>query len=94
MELTKYQGDAISHNLGNAIVSASAGSGKTFVVIQRIIRLITEENVNVNEILAVTFTNLAANEMKEKLKSPKGADNKILSIKRIRNDRKFHLTIL
>ena len=71
MGLTVNQEKAINHKHidGNAIVSASAGSGKTFVVIKRIIRLITEEDVKVNEILAVTFTNLAAGEMKEKLKS-------------------------
>ena len=65
---TEYQKKAILYNEGNAIVSASAGSGKTTVVIERIIRLITEKGVSVSEILAVTFTNLAASEMKEKLK--------------------------
>lgn len=67
--LTLQQKTAVEHNGGNIIVSASAGSGKTYVVIQRMIRLITKENVSVKEILAVTFTNLAASEMKEKLKS-------------------------
>ena len=67
--LTNQQAVAVKHGSGNIIVSASAGSGKTHVVITRIIRLITEENVSVNEILAVTFTNLAASEMKDKLKT-------------------------
>ena len=67
--LTNQQAVAVKHGGGNIIVSASAGSGKTHVVITRIIRLITEENVSVNEILAVTFTNLAASEMKDKLKT-------------------------
>lgn len=66
--LTPMQKKAIMHKNGNALVSASAGSGKTFVVIERIIRLIIEENVSVSEILAVTFTKLAAQEMKEKLR--------------------------
>lgn len=66
--LTLMQSKAISHGSGNALVSASAGSGKTFVVIERIIRLILEENVSVSEILAITFTKLAAGEMKDKLK--------------------------
>ena len=67
--LTPMQEKAIMHGKGNALVSASAGSGKTFVVIERIIRLIAEEGVSVNEILAVTFTKLAAQEMKDKLRS-------------------------
>ncbi len=67
--LTEMQLKAVRHLHGNALVSASAGSGKTRVVIDRIIRLITEEGVKVNEILAVTFTKLAAEEMKDKLKT-------------------------
>lgn len=67
--LTPMQEKAIMHGKGNALVSASAGSGKTFVVIERIIRLIVEEGVKVDEILAVTFTKLAAQEMKDKLRS-------------------------
>lgn len=67
--LTPMQRKAVEHVKGNALVSASAGSGKTRVVIDRIIRLITEEGVKVNEILAVTFTKLAAEEMKDKLKN-------------------------
>ena len=66
---TASQRDAILHDKGNLLVSASAGSGKTMVVIQRILRLITESNVSVDRILAVTFTNAAASEMKEKLKT-------------------------
>lgn len=68
-ELTKTQMQAVEHVYGNALVSASAGSGKTRVVIDRIIRLITEKGVKVNQILAVTFTKLAAEEMKDKLKT-------------------------
>ncbi len=51
---------------GKVIVSASAGSGKTTVMIEKIIRLITS-GVGVDEILAVTFTKKAAAQMKEKL---------------------------
>ncbi len=66
--LTKEQYKAVFHDEGNVIVSASAGSGKTHVVIERIIRLITQKNVPVERILAVTFTKAATSEMKEKLK--------------------------
>lgn len=67
-ELKKEQRQAVFHDQGNILVSASAGSGKTFVMIERAIRLITEGKASVKEILAVTFTELAATEMKEKLK--------------------------
>ena len=53
---------------GETLVSASAGSGKTFVMIRKIISLILEGKAEISDILAVTFTNLAAAEMKEKLK--------------------------
>ncbi len=53
---------------GETLVSASAGSGKTFVMIEKIISLILGEEADVSSLLAVTFTNLAAAEMKERLK--------------------------
>ena len=68
--MSKYtieQERAVLHNEGNILVSASAGSGKTYVMISRIIRLILEKKAKVDDILAVTFTTLAATEMKEKL---------------------------
>ena len=59
---------AIMHDNGNLLVSASAGSGKTFVMIQRLIRLVRERKARLDQILAVTFTESAALDMKEKLK--------------------------
>lgn len=59
---------AINHDKGNIIVSASAGSGKTFVMISRLIRLVKEGKVGVSEILCVTFTEASARDMKDKLK--------------------------
>lgn len=67
-ELKQEQIKIINHQSGNILVSASAGSGKTFVMIERVIRLITENKAKVSEILAVTFTEAAATEMKERLK--------------------------
>ena len=54
---------------GEVLVSASAGSGKTFVMIEKMIALILGEKADVASVLAVTFTNLAAGEMKERLRA-------------------------
>ena len=62
---TKEQTAALNAT-GKTIVSASAGSGKTTVMIEKIIRLI-KDGCSVKEILAVTFTKKAASQMKEKL---------------------------
>ena len=53
---------------GRTIVSASAGSGKTTVMIEKMIRLICEQGVDVKQILAVTYTKKAAASMKDKLR--------------------------
>ena len=67
MRLKEEQRLAIEHGEGDLLVSASAGSGKTFVMINRAIRLILEGKARLSELLAVTFTEKAADEMKEKL---------------------------
>ncbi len=51
----------------NQLVSAGAGSGKTTVMIEKISNLILKENVDIDSILVVTFTVLAAEEMKDRL---------------------------
>lgn len=51
----------------SVLVSAAAGSGKTTVLIERIIRIILEGKANVDEMLVVTFTNAAASEMRLRL---------------------------
>ncbi len=68
-EFTIEQLKAVEHNGGNLLISASAGSGKTHTMISRLVRLVVQENVDVNQILAVTFTEKAAFDMKEKLKN-------------------------
>lgn len=52
---------------GNLLVSASAGTGKTTVMIERIYQMIKRGDVDVSQLLVVTFTNLAAAEMKQRL---------------------------
>jgi DNA helicase-2/ATP-dependent DNA helicase PcrA len=66
MELNNSQKKAIKHLKGPLLVLAGAGSGKTKVVTQRISNLI-ENGVDPNAILAVTFTNKAADEMKKRV---------------------------
>ena len=66
-DFSKEQKQIIDEKNRNLLVSASAGSGKTTVMIQRIVRLIEEGKTNLNRILVLTFTNNSANDMKEKL---------------------------
>ena len=66
--MTKEQERAVLFDKGNILISASAGSGKTHTMIERVKRLILSGKVDVDQILAVTFTEMAAAEMKEKLK--------------------------
>ncbi len=64
---TDDQKKAIEIRGKNLLVSAAAGSGKTAVLVERIIRLITEDKIDINKLLIVTFTNAAAGEMRERI---------------------------
>ena len=65
---TKEQLDAINLDGNNIIVSAGAGSGKTAVLSERVLRKINN-GVHINEILILTFTNAAAKEMKDRIRN-------------------------
>lgn len=67
MKWSLNQSNVINLIKGDLLVSASAGSGKTAVLTERIINLILNYGVSINEILIITFTNAAASEMSERI---------------------------
>ena len=70
--LNKDQKEAVLSDDPHMRVIAGAGSGKTRVLTMRIAHLIEDEDVRENRILAITFTNKAANEMKERIRKMLG----------------------
>ena len=81
---TEEQKAVIAHREGNLLVSAAAGSGKTAVLVEHVLSLILEENASLSSLVSMTFTEAAAEEMKERIKKrleehlQKGYDKRIL----------------
>ncbi|MCX6696815.1 MAG: UvrD-helicase domain-containing protein, partial [Methanoregula sp.] len=69
MGATPRQGEAITRHDKSMVVTAGAGTGKTYVLVQKYIDLLKTQSVSVPQILALTFTDKAAAEMKERIRA-------------------------
>ena len=78
--LNKQQTLAAQAIEGPVMVFAGAGSGKTRTLTYRIISMVMEKHINPYNILAITFTNKAVNEMKERIKAYVDANTNALTI--------------
>lgn len=74
------QRQAVEHVHGPMLVVAGAGTGKTTVLIQRIVRLIRENHARADEILALTYTDNAAAEMRERIRAELHASSSRLQV--------------
>ena len=67
-ELTAEQWEAVRRREGRLLLSANAGSGKTMVLAERFVRSCVEDGIEPGRILAITFTDKAAGELRERVR--------------------------
>ena len=79
-DLNDKQKEAVLYNDGPLLIIAGAGAGKTKTLTSKIAYLIDEKNVSPYSILAITFTNKAAKEMRDRLYNLIGSDAKKLTV--------------
>jgi ATP-dependent DNA helicase Rep len=74
IELNEQQRAAVEYTAGPLLVVAGAGSGKTRVIIEKIVHLVQQRGLPPGKVAAITFTNKAAREMRERLGKRMGKD--------------------
>ena len=67
--LTEEQLAAVERRDGDLLLAAAAGSGKTSVMVERFVRSVREDGIAVGQLLAITFTEKAASELKERIRA-------------------------
>ncbi|MCX8109810.1 MAG: UvrD-helicase domain-containing protein, partial [Syntrophorhabdaceae bacterium] len=69
MEIFDTLNTPLLNKKGINLVEASAGTGKTYAIASIFVRLLVENNLKINEMLVITYTNAATDELKERIRT-------------------------